>query len=99
MTDQKNWATPPVDVYENEDEYLLVTDLPGVKADDLVVQLEKGELLLEGSRDGFGYRRRFALPAGISGDAVTAELKDGVLNVRLAKPAEAKPKRIEVNAR
>ncbi len=97
MSNDKTWTLPPVDVYENADEYLVVADLAGVSADDLVVELERGELKVEGTRGERGFRRRFRVPDGIGGDTVRAELHEGVLSVHLPKPPEARPRRIAVN--
>jgi HSP20 family protein len=104
-------AAPPVDVYENDHEILLVADLPGVAADTLEVGLDNGELLVEAPRTAavggsvveaeYGdcrFQRRFALPAGIDAAKVTADLRNGVLELHLPKAEAVKPRRIEVRA-
>src|SRR5689334_8656769 len=78
-------VTPPCDIYENADEILVVADLPGVPTDAVQIRLEKGELTLEARRDlpaegsalsaeyhGRDFSRRFAVPAGIDGDRISA---------------------------
>jgi HSP20 family molecular chaperone IbpA len=105
-------VAPRVDIYENADEFLVVVDLPGVSHDKLRIDLEKGQLSLQAEREvphgrgeavvaEFGprhYQRVFALPRGIDAERVAAELKNGVLTLRLPKIASIKPRRIEVKA-
>lgn len=104
-------VAPPVDVYENRDEFLLVTDVPGIKKDDFRVHLDKGQLTLEAERaepaEGkrlaseiryTAYRRAFSVPQGIDADKVSAELQQGVLRVHLPKSAAVKPRQIQVRS-
>jgi HSP20 family protein len=103
--------TPPVDILENEHEYLVISDLPGVKPEDVKVELHNGELtirapasfgagvdLISGGRAGYEYARRFRVPAGIAGDKVAAKLNLGVLELRIPKEEARKPRQIEVRA-
>ncbi len=104
------WA-PPVDIEEQEDAWVIEADLPGVKRDDVTVELHEGELAIHGEvkekeRAGILRRRtrrtgqfdcRVALPGELDADAVEANLSDGVLRVRLPKPAKSMPKRINVS--
>lgn len=100
---------PPVDIYENKDEILLVTDMPGVKIDDTSIHLEKGTLLLEGHRaleeyevpkgtdfQSVSYRRAFTVPEGIEADGIKAQLSNGVLQIHLPKRPAVKPRQIQV---
>ena len=103
-------AAPPVDIYENAEELLLVTDIPGVAQEGLTVNLEKRELVIEGRRakdeaegsplavesEGLDYRRSFILPQGIDAEKISAELRQGVLRVRVPKAAAVKPRQIQV---
>ena len=105
-------ATPPVDIYENAEELLIVTDIPGVTQEGLTLNLEKRELLIEGRRargegegsplalaiesNGLDYRRSFILPQGIDAEKISAELRQGVLRVRVPKAAAVKPRQIQV---
>lgn len=103
-TEEERWETPPVDVFENDDEYLLVADLPGVMADAVRIDVDKDQLSIEGSLPKTddqrfrGYRRSFKLPGGTDNEAVNAELKQGVLWLHLPKAAAIKPRRIEIKA-
>jgi HSP20 family protein len=92
---------PSVDLYEAHDSFILEADLPGVKAEDVKVEVHDGNLVLEGSRaieksesDGrfhtmersSGYFfRQLKLPEMVDEDAIKAEFKDGVLRVILPK--------------
>lgn len=104
--DQERWLKPAVDVYENESEWLITADVPGVKQDLLKLHLDGDELLIEARRSaiegvelGFvGYRRTFSLPTGVSGDKVVAKLNQGVVSIHLPKSEAIKPRRIAVSA-
>jgi HSP20 family protein len=98
--------TPPVDIYENPDEILVVADFPGVPKQALSVRLDRSELIIEGTRaapDGpaetraVAFSRAFRVPNTVDPNGVSAELSQGVLRVHLAKSEAAKPKRIEVH--
>ncbi len=100
---------PSVDIYENIEEILLYADLPGVKKEDISIDLDNGQLTLIGNRyfeagkgvqfEEFGstqYRRVFSVPQGIDLVKVDAELSEGVLKLHLPKSEAVKPRRIEV---
>jgi HSP20 family molecular chaperone IbpA len=104
-----NWLTPAVDIFENETALTLVADLPGVPKDRLNLGIDNGVLTIEAlaptaTDEGTlfrefgttGYYRRFQLPDSLEFDQVAAELKAGVLTVRMPKSAAARPRRIEV---
>lgn len=104
--------TPAFDVFEENDNYVVKAELPGMKKEDINVSIEDGDLVISGERkseakgDGaevyraeryFGkFQRAVSLPATIAAKDVRAEYKDGVLTVTLPKSEEAKPKQIEV---
>jgi HSP20 family molecular chaperone IbpA len=91
--------TPPVDVYENEAELLIVADLPGATHELLDIQIDPPELRFETKAenpDGPVYRRSFTIDERIDQSKVNAELKNGVLTIRLPKAAEVRPRRIEI---
>lgn len=108
---QRPAYAPLVDIYENNEELLVVADLPGVAKEDLGISLEKGQLTIEGRRKEattgaalateyrpLDFRRAFLIPNGIDTDRIAAELNNGVLRVHLPKAASLKPRRIEVKA-
>lgn len=102
---------PAVDVQENAERILLVADLPGLEQSDVDITIDKNVLSVRGERkaqsptDGeYQHRERaqgafiraFTLPATIDVDAVSAEMRSGVLTITLPKKAEAKPRQIKV---
>jgi HSP20 family protein len=101
---------PALDVRETEDGYLVLVDLPGIKSEDVAVELIDQVLTISGSRapvetgeaqrlerPSGSFVRRLTLPKGVDSDKVVAEYKEGVLEVRVPKRAEAKPKRIAIS--
>lgn len=110
-TQERRAVPPPVDIYENAEEVLVMADLPGIGKDSVTIHLDKGQLTIEGRRKNAGegnelavelgataYRRSFVLPPGIQSDGITAELNHGVLRVHLPKSAALKPRQIQVKA-
>ena len=95
-------VAPAVDILEGQDDFRVVADLPGVTKDALKIELENDELRLRAPAtafDGnvaFEYTRAFKVPAGIDGAKVSADFKDGVLTLKLPKPQEMKPRRIDI---
>lgn len=106
------WA-PAFDVYEENDNFVVKAELPGMKKEDINVSLHEGNLVISGERKSetksegaevyraerfFGkFQRAVALPSTVATNNVKAEYKDGILTVTLPKSEEAKPKQIEVN--
>jgi len=96
-------VVPHVDIFEGADETWVVADLPGVSREALHVEIENDELrfnadAVDFADDGaaFQYARAFRIPLGIDPQKVVADLKDGVLTLKLPKPAEMKPRKIDV---
>jgi HSP20 family molecular chaperone IbpA len=93
---------PAVDVFENDDEVLLLADTPGATAESIAVSVEAGQITLEAERAAHGaslrYRRTFQLPSMIDQDGISAELRDGVLHVHLKKSEKAKRRMIAVRS-
>ena len=93
---------PRVDVLETENEFLVLADVPGVKPEDVDVRFEKGELTVHGRRpaareyEPTHYHRVFAGADSVAADKISADLKNGVLTIRLPKVAAVTPKRIAV---
>jgi HSP20 family protein len=103
---------PAVDVYEDEHSYKLSFEIPGVNEKDIDIRLENNTLTVRGERkfekemkeENFhrverrygSFARSFTLPNTIDADKVSADYREGVLTVVLAKKAEAKPKQIKV---
>jgi HSP20 family protein len=105
------WA-PAVDIYETENELVLRADLPGLTDKDIDVRVENNMLTLRGERKfekkvseddylrverSFGaFSRSFSLPNTVNTDAILAEYTNGVLNVRMPKREESKPRQVKV---
>jgi HSP20 family protein len=103
------WS-PPVDVEETEDAWIVEADLPGAKHDDVDVQVRDNELVVTGEikereRKGLLRRRtrrtgRFEYRVSLPGDAdannVDAQLEGGVLTIRVPKSERSRPRRVEV---
>ena len=102
---------PAVDIFETKDELVLVADMPGVPPDGVDVGLEGDELSIEGrvrsgEYDGLkplyveygvgGFYRRFTLGEMIDRDGIKAQMKNGVLVLRLPKAERARARRITV---
>jgi HSP20 family molecular chaperone IbpA len=101
-TRSRNERAPLVDVYENQNELLLVADVPGVTPERLNLHIDPPELRIEAStadEGGVTWVRAFAIDERIAAAEVSAELKDGVLTVHLPKAPELKPRRVEVKTR
>jgi HSP20 family protein len=104
--------TPPVDIEETEDAWIVEADLPGVDKKDIEVDVRDGELTITGEikereRKGILRRKtrrvghfefRVALPGGADPNQVDANVQDGVLTVRIPKPEQSRPQRIEVTS-
>lgn len=93
-------VSPAVDIYERDQGFLIVADVPGVKADAVRVEFEPPELHVraEVPERGVVYDRRFELGSGIDPSSISAELKDGVLSITLQKSDALRSRRIEVRA-
>jgi HSP20 family protein len=102
---------PPVDIFEDESGFTLTADLPGVGKDTLRVKVDGDNLSIEGEgsvavpeamelvyaeiRAPY-YRRSFTLSRELDTSKIEANLKDGVLKLRIPKAEEARPRRIEI---
>ena len=101
------------DVREDDERYLIEADLPGLAREDVEVTVEDGELKIaiehkqDETREDQGYHirerrygnatRTFGLPDEVNADAITAEMKNGVLTVAVPKTEAAKPTTVKVN--
>jgi len=103
---------PDVDIHENEEAYVILADMPGTREDRVDIRLDQGVLTLDATptesddehrmrhaefRAG-GYHREFRISDDIDTDGVSARMRNGVLELRLPKTAEKRPRRITVEA-
>ena len=108
----RSW-TPRADIYETDETVVLQLDIPGVKADQVDIQCDKGMLSVKGERPFTGdpakqkyyrvenvygpFERYFEIPRTLDPNKVAAKYLDGVLTLTFPKMEEAKPKKIEIN--
>jgi HSP20 family protein len=104
---------PSVDIYETDEAIILKAELPGIKKEDVSVEIKDNVLTLRGERvedkeikEGSYFRkercfgtfsRAFNLQHRVQPDKIKAKFKDGILEIEIPKPEEEKPKQITVN--
>jgi HSP20 family protein len=109
----QRWV-PAMDLTEADDHFVLRADLPGLGEDDVSIEIQDDTLTISGERKteheerkrgwyrverSFGrFSRSLSLPEGVDADAVSAEFDKGVLEVRIPKPEERKPRRVAIKA-
>ena len=107
----RRWM-PAMDLVESADHFVLRADLPGMTEEDVNLEFEDGTLTVSGERKSeheeenggfhrversFGaFSRSLTLPQGVDADAVTASFDRGVLEIRIPKPEQRKPRKIEI---
>ena len=107
----RHWH-PAVDLLESKDAYLIRAELPGMKREDIKVEVKDANLVLSGETksdkpaDGVEYRhvervaakfsRSFSLPETAKPDGIEATYKDGILEIRVPKAQETKPRQVEI---
>ncbi len=108
-----DWV-PAVDIREEDERFLIHADVPGVKPEDIEVNMENGVLSIKGQRhsetseerEGYkrvervrgSFSRRFSLPDTADGEAISAKCKEGVLEIAIPKQAKVMPRRIKVES-
>jgi HSP20 family protein len=109
----RRWV-PAMDLVETDDHYVLRADLPGLSEDDVNIELESNVLTVSGERKieheqhvegyyrverAFGaFSRSLTLPEGVDAEAIQASFDRGVLEVRIPKPEERKPRKVAIKA-
>ena len=109
--ESENVLRPPVDIFEDAEGITLMADMPGVSKDRLNIEVDKERLIVEGTvqldiPEGMEalhadvrltrYLRSFALSSELATDEIDASLRNGVLNLRIPKRQEVRPRKIEV---
>ena len=106
---------PAVDLTESDEDFRLTAEFPGMSVDDVDVAVEEGDLVLRGKKEmaeekeGENYHvtersygefyRRFTLPSSVDAERIEAEMKDGVLRVRMPKSEKEAGRKIEISGR
>jgi len=111
--DNETTLMPPVDIFEDAAGITIKADLPGVSRERLSIQVDKDTLAIDGEAaidmpEGMQalyadlrstrFRRSFTLSHELETDKISAEMKDGVLTLRIPKRPELKPRKIEISA-
>jgi HSP20 family molecular chaperone IbpA len=107
---RERYITPPVDIFETGEGLTVVADLPGVEQKGLDVRVADGILTIQATTahiapgtpvdreyELLNFYRQFELPEEVDSERIAAELKHGVLILRLPKKEKAKPRRISVS--
>jgi len=104
---------PAMDLVEQDEHYVLRADLPGMREDDVSIELENNVLSISGERkhesaEGKGFyrlerasgafSRSLTLPEGVDAEAIAASFQNGVLELRIPKPEQRKPHRVRISA-
>ena len=105
--ERADW-TPAADIYETDSGYSIAMDLPGINRDALEIDIDDSRLIVKGTREitetkqhrserpRGKFLRTFSVPGSVDQAKIGAEYKDGVLQIRLPKRTEQKPKRIDI---
>jgi HSP20 family protein len=109
----RRWV-PAMDLVETDEHLVLRADLPGLTSDDVELEVKDGVLTVSGERkaehqensEGFyrverafgRFSRSLTIPDGVNAEQISADFNDGVLEVRIPKPAERQPHRISIGA-
>lgn len=112
VANRQNSFAPKIDISETEKQYVIDVTLPGMKKDEIQIDLEKGRLTISGERkfekeeEGKTYHRveshygtftrSFQLPDDVNDDSINASYKDGILNITIDKSEEKMKKQIKI---
>jgi HSP20 family protein len=112
VANRQNSFAPKIDISETENQYVIDVTLPGMKKDDIQLDLEKGRLTINGERkfekekEGKTYHRveshygtftrTFQLPDDVNDDSINASYNDGILNITIDKSEEKMKKQIKI---
>lgn len=115
LTLRDGWSAPAIDMYQTDDEIVVKASLPGVKADEVQINITGEILTLKGEtkqveekkdkawhmrEQRWGtFERAIALPTEVTADKAKAEFENGILTITLPKAEEVKPKIINIKAK
>lgn len=110
-TTSSRGAFPPVNVFRKNDDFLVTTELPGAKKEDLTIEVHRNQLRIAGKRDiiykegaslhrnerkSRAFDRTITIPSDLDPNNVSAEYKNGILKVHLARAEHEKPRTVQV---
>jgi len=109
--EEKRNLIPPVDIYENEEKFLLVLDMPATDKQNIEIECEADTLTVSAKVHEVekewkpvvsefrlsDYKRTFNIGNRVNRDSINAKYENGILTIELAKSEVAKPRKIEVN--
>lgn len=110
--EKESWVAPLIDIYETNDDYFIVANMPGVNKEDVKIKVEDGDLVIMGrinfsdvlnkkyllkEIDPSNYYRKFKLSDSINEEKIVATLENGRLQINLPKLERVKPRTIEIN--
>ena len=112
ISQEAGWS-PAVDIYENKDSLVIKAELPGIEQDKIDVSVQGDLLTIKGERKkesevkeenyyrlervSGSFQRSFTLPANVDATKISAAYKGGILELKVPKAEEAKPKQIKIN--
>ena len=115
LTIRDGWSAPAIDMYQTDDEIVVKASLPGVKADDVQINVSGEVLTIKGESKQMeeknekswhmreqrwgSFERSVALPTEVVSDQAKAEFENGILVITLPKAEEVKPKTISIKAK
>ena len=115
LTLRDGWSAPAIDMYQTDDEIIVKASLPGVKADEVQINISGEVLTIKGETKQMeekkekawhmreqrwgAFERAVALPTKVVSDKAKAEFENGILTVTLPKAEEVKPKIINIKAK
>jgi HSP20 family protein len=111
----RSWASPAIDMYQTDDEVVVKASLPGIKADEVQINISSDVLTIKGEtkqkeekkdrswhirEHRWGaFERSVRLPTGVNSDQAQADFENGILTITLPKSEKVKPKTITVKAK
>ena len=110
----RTW-TPATDIYETKEEYVFRLELPGIRKDEVKVEFDGETLNISGERkeetevrkESYhrverccgSFKRSFSIPKNVDGSKITAQMKDGILELKVPKVEESKTKAIPISVK
>ncbi|MBK8945923.1 MAG: Hsp20/alpha crystallin family protein [Ignavibacteriae bacterium] len=109
--EKESWVAPLIDIYETNDDYFIIANMPGVNKEDVKIKVEDGDLVIMGrinysdvlnkkyllkEIDPSNYYRKFKLSDSVNEEKIVASIENGRLTINLPKVERVKPRTIEI---